>query len=31
VDNIRRTFAERWVAKADGGWWYKEGGTWKQK
>jgi hypothetical protein len=31
VDNIRRTFAERWVAKANGGWWYKEGGTWKQK
>ncbi len=30
-DNIRRTFAERWVAKADRGWYYREGGTWKQK
>lgn len=30
-DSIRRTFASRWVAKADAGWWYKEGGTWKQK
>jgi hypothetical protein len=29
--SIRQTFAERWVAKADAGWWYKEGGTWKQK
>jgi hypothetical protein len=31
VDNIRRTFASRWVAKADRGWWYREGGAWKQK
>ncbi|MDX1498319.1 MAG: DUF1318 domain-containing protein [Woeseiaceae bacterium] len=30
-DSIRRTFAERWVAKADPGWYYREGGTWKQK
>jgi len=30
-DSIRRTFASRWVAKADAGWWYKEGGSWKQK
>ena len=30
-DNIRRTFAQRWVAKADAGWYYREGGTWKQK
>lgn len=30
-DNIRQTFAERWIAKADKGWWYREGGTWKQK
>ncbi len=30
-DSIRRTFAERWVAKADRGWYYREGGTWKQK
>ncbi len=29
-DNIRRTFAERWVAKADKGWYYREGGTWRQ-
>ena len=26
-DNIRRAFAERWVAKADKGWYYREGGT----
>jgi hypothetical protein len=30
-DDIRQTFASRWVAKADAGWWYKEGGSWKQK
>lgn len=30
-NSIRRTFASRWVAKADRGWWYKEGGSWKQK
>lgn len=30
-DSIRRTFAKRWVAKADAGWYYREGGTWKQK
>jgi hypothetical protein len=30
-DSIRRTFASRWVAKADAGWWYKEGNSWKQK
>jgi len=30
-DNIRRTFAERWIAKADKGWYYREGGVWKQK
>jgi len=30
-DSIRRTFAERWVAKAERGWYYREGGTWKQK
>jgi len=30
-DSIRRTFAERWIAKADSGWYYREGGTWKQK
>jgi uncharacterized protein YdbL (DUF1318 family) len=31
VDAIRQTFAERWVAKADRGWYYREGGAWKQK
>ena len=30
-DSIRRTFAERWVAKADRGWYYRENGVWKQK
>ncbi|MDH3265324.1 MAG: YdbL family protein [Gammaproteobacteria bacterium] len=30
-DSIRRTFAERWVAKADRGWYYREDGAWKQK
>jgi uncharacterized protein YdbL (DUF1318 family) len=30
-DSIRRTFAERWVAKADPGWYYRENGQWKQK
>lgn len=29
-NGIRRTFASRWVAKADAGWWYKDG-DWKQK
>lgn len=30
-DSIRRTFAERWVAKAESGWYYREAGVWKQK
>ena len=30
-DSIRRTFADRWVAKADKGWYYLESGVWKQK
>jgi len=31
-DNIRETFARRWVANAAAGWWYQEsGGAWKQK
>jgi hypothetical protein len=30
-DSIRRTFAERWIAKAEKGWYYREGGAWKQK
>ncbi|HZD52631.1 MAG TPA: DUF1318 domain-containing protein [Woeseiaceae bacterium] len=31
VDDIRRTFAGRWVVKASGGWYYKQGGAWKRK
>ncbi|MBU1192274.1 MAG: YdbL family protein [Gammaproteobacteria bacterium] len=31
-DEIRATFARRWVANAPGGWWYQDaGGGWKQK
>ncbi|MEX2125318.1 MAG: DUF1318 domain-containing protein [Woeseia sp.] len=30
-EDIRQTFASRWIAKADAGWWYKDGGSWKQK
>jgi uncharacterized protein YdbL (DUF1318 family) len=30
-DSIRRTFSQRWVAKAEKGWYYREGGTWKKK
>ncbi|MGH8453479.1 MAG: YdbL family protein [Nevskiales bacterium] len=30
--DIRKTFAERWVAKAQGGWYYQDGsGSWVQK
>jgi uncharacterized protein len=29
--DIRKTFATRWIAKAQGGWYYKQGGAWKQK
>jgi uncharacterized protein YdbL (DUF1318 family) len=28
---IRAVFAQRWVAKADAGWWYQEASGWKQK
>lgn len=29
---IRATFAQRWVSRAHGGWWYQgSGGSWKQK
>lgn len=29
---IRQTFADRWIAKAQSGWWYQDaGGSWKQK
>ena len=30
-DSIRRTFAERWIAKANSGWYYRKDGAWKQK
>lgn len=30
--NIRATFAQRWIANAQGGWWYQDnGGGWKRK
>lgn len=29
--DIRSTFAQRWVVNAPGGWWYRQGGAWKQK
>ncbi len=30
--DIRSTFAQRWIAKARGGWWYRDAaGGWKQK
>lgn len=29
--DIRSTFAKRWIAKAQPGWYYKDGGSWKQK
>ena len=28
---IRETFARQWIASAHKGWWYQEGGAWKQK
>jgi uncharacterized protein YdbL (DUF1318 family) len=28
---IQNTFAKRWIAKADAGTWYQDGGGWKQK
>jgi uncharacterized protein YdbL (DUF1318 family) len=29
---VRGTFAQRWVQKAQGGWWYQDaGGTWAKK
>jgi uncharacterized protein YdbL (DUF1318 family) len=29
--DIKSTFAKRWIAKAPAGWYYQEGGSWKQK
>jgi hypothetical protein len=28
---IRDTFAKQWIASAHKGWWYQDGGAWKQK
>lgn len=28
---VRGTFAQRWVQKAQGGWWYQDGGGWVKK
>ncbi len=28
---IRSTFAQRWVQKAQGGWWYQDGSGWAKK
>ena len=29
--DIRNTFAERWIQRAASGWYYQQGGSWKQK
>jgi uncharacterized protein YdbL (DUF1318 family) len=29
--DIRRTFAQRWIARAESGWYYRTGGGWQQK
>jgi len=29
--DIRKTFAQRWIEKASAGWYYQDGGGWKQK
>jgi len=28
---IRDVFAKQWVASARSGWWYQQGGSWRQK
>lgn len=28
---VRNTFAQRWVQKAQGGWWYQDAGGWVKK
>ena len=28
---VRNTFAQRWVQKAQSGWWYQNGGSWAKK
>ena len=30
-EQIRKVFAKQWVTSAKGGWWYQQGGAWKQK
>ncbi|NOT68233.1 MAG: YdbL family protein [Methylophilaceae bacterium] len=30
-DEVRSTFAQRWVQKAQNGWWYQDGGAWVKK
>ena len=30
-NDIRDTFAKRWIKNAAKGWWYQQGGSWKQK
>jgi hypothetical protein len=30
-DQIRSVFAKQWVSSARAGWWYQQGGAWKQK
>lgn len=30
-EQIRKVFARQWVTSAKGGWWYQQGGAWKQK
>ena len=30
-DQIRDVFARQWIASARAGWWYQQGGSWKQK
>ena len=30
-DQIKTTFAAKWVSNAQSGWWYQAGGNWKQK
>lgn len=32
TDDVRQTFARRWIANAESGWWYQDsGGNWKRK
>ena len=28
---IRDVFAKQWISSARAGWWYQQGGSWKQK